>query len=495
MSGYFNEITNNIRLPFSYVEFDATKADRGLSSMTYNGLVVGQMSSSGTGTPLTIYNVTSEAQGQNLFGPGSMAAAMCTAWLKANTVTKLYALGVSDLEEGTAAQGSVSFSGTVTSAAPIYLYVGGQAVVIGTSLGVSGVDVTNSAVTAINSASYLPVTAAKTDISETSAKVVLTAKHKGLAGNDIDLRLSYYEETLPEGISYDIVKFTGGTGNPAPGPIIASLGDLRYHIIAWPWTDAASLNALKTELDDRWGPLRQNDGQAITVKSGSYAEVVTFTSGRNDKHLTVFASEGSPTLPWVDAAASSAVIAYYGEDDPARPFQTLSIPGVLAPNINDRWADFPEKNQALYSGCSARGVSASGDVIFLNVITTYRFNPLGAETSAYLQLNSLLTLSYIRYDWKNWITLKYPRHKLCSNDEAKNVDSGQAIITPLIGRAEAISRMYEWVRKGLVEAPEDFISKLIVERDPDNPNRLNWVMAPDLVNQFRVAATSIQYLL
>jgi phage tail sheath gpL-like len=189
------------------------------------------------------------------------------------------------------------------------------------------------------------------------------------------------------------------------------------------------------------------------------------------------------------------VIAYYGDDDPARPFQTLTIPGVLAPALEDRWSDFPEKNQALYEGCSVRGVNADGDVAFLNLITTYRYNELGAETQAYLQLNSILILSYLRYDWNNYLKLKYPRHKLTSDDNAKLVRPGQKIITPAIGKAEAICRMQEWVRQGLVEAPEDFKNRLIVERDEQNPNRLNWLIAPDLVNQFRIGATLIQYLL
>jgi phage tail sheath gpL-like len=68
-------------------------------------------------------------------------------------------------------------------------------------------------------------------------------------------------------------------------------------------------------------------------------------------------------------------------------------------------------------------------------------------------------------------------------------------MTPALGKMEAIARVEEWVRQGLVEAPEDFANNLIVERDPNNPNRLNWYMAPDLVNQFRVGATLISFLL
>jgi phage tail sheath gpL-like len=287
----------------------------------------------------------------------------------------------------------------------------------------------------------------------------------------------------------------GGAGNPDPVDIIEALGNTRYHMIAFPWTDTSSLDALRDELDSRWGPLRQIDGQAVVVKQGNFSELVTFCESRNDKHLTVLPSEGSPTLPWVDCAASVAILARYGDDDPARPFQTLVIPGVLAPLEKDRWSDFPEKNQALYSGCSVRGVTPEGQVMFLNVITTYRLNNWGAETQAYLQLNTLLTLSYLRYDWNNYLKTKYPRHKLASDEGVLKISPGQPIMTPSLGKAEMINRMDEWVSRGLVEAPDDFKDTLIVKRDETNFNRLNFIARPDLVNQFRVAGTLIQFLI
>jgi phage tail sheath gpL-like len=494
MSGYFSELPDSVMLPFAYVEFDPSQADRGLATMPFNVLLVGQALPTGTADFYEPKRPTTAAQGNEFFGVGSQLAQMVEAYFKANSYTKMTAIGVPDYTGGVQASGLLSFTGSVSSAAPLCLYIGGQLVRIATADGDSAKTVAANVVTAVNNAPGLPVTAIL-GTGELANQVTLKAKHKGDTGNDIDVRFGYLEEPWPVGLGVSITAFAGGSGNPEPGEIIASLGGQRYHIIAWPWTDTASLNALKEELDARWGPLRQIDGQAITVKAGTFAEVTTFTSGRNDKHLTVFASEGSPTLPWVDAAACAAVIAYYGADDPARPFQTLPIPGVLAPAVKDRWSDFPEKNQALMEGCSARGVNESGQVVFLNEITTYRFSPSGAETKAYQALNSLLTVSFLRYDWNNTIKLKYGRYKLADNDQGKNYAPGQKVMTPSLGRAEAIASVHKWMRMGLVEAPEDFAERLVVERDANNPNRLNWMMSPDLVNQFRIAATAIAFLL
>lgn len=490
MSGYFSELPDAVRLPFAYAEFDPSQADRGLSEMPFTVLLVGQMLPTGEAEPFVPLRPTTTAQADRWFGAGSQLGQMVAAYLKPNRLTKMLALGVPDFEGGVAAVGTLTITGEVTVPTPICLYIGGQLVRLGVAQGQSAEAVASALAILVNATPALPVTA------ESEAGVItLTAKHKGESGNDLDLRLGYLDEDLPQGLIFAIVPLAGGAGNPDAGDIIAALGNDRYHIIAWPWSDDTGLGYLKTELDSRWGPLRQIDGQAILVKPGTFAEVCTFASGHNNKHLTVFPTEGSPTPPWVYASVAAAIIAYYGADDPARPFQTLTLPGVLAPPVKSRWSDFPEKNQALYEGVSVCGVNDAGEVMLLNVITTYRTTAWGAETQAYLQLNTLLTLSYLRYDWNGYLARKYPRHKLAGDDEAKRYGPGQPIMTPKLGKAEAIARCHEWVRRGLVEAPDDFAARLEVTRDNQNPNRLNWLMQPDLVNQFRVAATAIRFLL
>jgi phage tail sheath gpL-like len=82
---------------------------------------------------------------------------------------------------------------------------------------------------------------------------------------------------------------------------------------------------------------------------------------------------------------------------------------------------------------------------------------------------TLFTLSYLRYDWRNHMLTKYPRHKL-ANDGTR-YGSGQAIITPKVGRAEAIGKFRQWEELGLVEGADQFKRDLIVERNSEDPNR------------------------
>ena len=50
-----------------------------------------------------------------------------------------------------------------------------------------------------------------------------------------------------------------------------------------------------------------------------------------------------------------------------------------------------------------------------------------------------------------------------------------------------------WV--GLVENLAAFKAHLIVERDPNNPNRVNVLYPPDLINQLRIFAVLAQFRL
>jgi phage tail sheath gpL-like len=167
----------------------------------------------------------------------------------------------------------------------------------------------------------------------------------------------------------------------------------------------------------------------------------------------------------------------------------------LTPARADIWPGFPEKNQGLFEGLSTRYVAPDGTVRLQKLITTHRLNALGAEDKAFLSLNAPLTLSYLRYDWNNYLKLKYPRHKLAGDEDAGRYDSSQPIMTPRLGRAEAIARFVDaWLPMGLVEGSGQFERDLLCERNKKNENRLDWLLRPDLMNQFEVAGTLFRHI-
>jgi phage tail sheath gpL-like len=68
-------------------------------------------------------------------------------------------------------------------------------------------------------------------------------------------------------------------------------------------------------------------------------------------------------------------------------------------------------------------------------------------------------------------------------------------VTPIIIKAELINQYQQDMYDGLVEDLQNFKAHLLVERDPDNPNRLNVLYPPDLINQLRIFAVLAQFRL
>lgn len=486
----FNQIPVQNRVPFAFVEFDNSRASQGASIQPWKILVLGQKLSAGTATALVPVQVSSEAQAKTLFGTGSMLARMFKFLLANNSVIEMWAVPQVDEGSGVAATGKLTVTGPATAAGTLALYIGGQVVNVAVAASDTADDVADAIVTAINADSSLPVTAAVdgTDANEAN----LTARHKGVAGNYIDVRLNYYDETTPTGISVAITAMSGGTTNPSVTAALDAIGDDRYNAIVLPWTDAANLTAIESELADRWGPLTQNDGHAYAAFSGSSADAATLGNSRNSPHVSIAHSYKVPNPPWEVAAALVGQVANSASIDPARPVQTLVLSGILAPKITERLTQ-TERNNLLYDGISTLRVGDGGEVRIERVITTYKTNGVGADDPSYLDVETINTLSYLRYDFRTYFLTKYPRHKLASDGTRFAI--GQAILTPNLARAECITKFRQWEELGLVEGIDQFKEDLIVERNAQDPNRLDIYLPPDLVNQFRVLAAQIAFRL
>jgi phage tail sheath gpL-like len=91
------------------------------------------------------------------------------------------------------------------------------------------------------------------------------------------------------------------------------------------------------------------------------------------------------------------------------------------------------------------------------------------------------------------ITNKYPRHKLANN--GTRFGPGQAIVTPNIIKAELVAEYRQDEYDGLVENGDAFKKFLMVERDDTDPNRVNVLYPPDVVNQLRMFAVLAQFRL
>ena len=91
------------------------------------------------------------------------------------------------------------------------------------------------------------------------------------------------------------------------------------------------------------------------------------------------------------------------------------------------------------------------------------------------------------------IMQKFGRHKLAN--DGTPFGYGQAIVTPRIIRAELVAAYSELISQGIAENMEAFKAYLIVERDANDPNRINVLLPPDLINQLRIFAMLVEFRL
>ncbi len=487
----FNEIPGDMRTPGVFVEFDNSNAISGPSIQPFKNLIVGQRLANGTVAALSPVRITNAETAAVNFGAGSMLAAMAAAHFTNNEFTETWAVALDDLPAGAVASGSILYGGTIT-AGTLHLYIAGDKLTVGVTSTDTLDDIATATVAAITAATHLPVTAAVDGV--TTSRVNLTAKHIGEVGNDLDIRFNFYAgEELPVGLTTTITAMVGGTGNPDADEIWPVLGDDQFNIIAFPYSDLANLADLEAELLDRWGPTKQNDGMASIAKAGLFSGTGAYGAARNSQNLNAMGTAPTFDPPYKWAASIAAVTSYYGNIDPARQLRTLILKGIRAPKVEDRFTE-QEKNLLLHDGISTYDVDSGGLVRIQRLITTYQESATGADDVSYLDVNTLLTLSYLRYDFRNHISRKFPRHKLA--DDGKRYNSTQAIITPKVGKAEAVAKFRQWEDLGLIELGDtDPADAIICVRNPQDVNRLDWQLKPDLINNFMIAGVQIQFVL
>lgn len=153
--------------------------------------------------------------------------------------------------------------------------IAGISFTIDVSESMSAEDLAAAIIDAVNEELTCPVTAAK---GEGNNKVVLTAKNKGTAGNDIDVRLNYYSsQETAEGVVINISQTAEGSVNASLEDTIAALGDEYFTDMATTLTDEANLKLLRTMLDKRFSAMIRNESTLYLAEKGTMSDLMTLS--------------------------------------------------------------------------------------------------------------------------------------------------------------------------------------------------------------------------
>lgn len=489
MTVSFNNIPSDIRVPLFYAEVDNSQANT--ATEVQRVLLLGQKLSAGSAAANVLQFVSRTDDAKTLYGQGSILARMHAFYRGIDPFGEVWCVGIPDAA-GTNATGSVALTGPATAAGTINLYIAGQKVAVGVVSGDTATAIGDAIAAAVNADSELPVTAANV-----TGTVTFTARHKGTLGNDILLQLNYRglagNESLPAGIAATITAMASGATDPTLTAAIAALGDEKFDFIIHPFSDATSLAALKTLMNDtagRWSYLSKIYGHCYTAKRGTAGALATFGDGNNDQHHTIVGIEASmPTPVWEMAAAYGGKNAAFLRADISRPTQTGELVGCLPAPAGSRFT-ISEKQSLLENGIATQ-TYGGGAVRIERAITTYQKNANSLPDDSYLDSEDMHKIAYVLRDLEGVITSKYGRCAL-ANDGTR-FGAGRVIVTPSIARGEILARCYALEEMGLLENIEVMKQYLIVERS--GSNRLNVLFPPDFVNALRIFALLAQFRL
>ena len=486
--GFKNYPGASNRLPGVFAEIDPSKANTGVVNL--RALIWGQITSAGTGVANVPVISQGVADAKIVGGPGSQLALMLAQYRARDPFGTVYLMPIADNGAGVAATGTLAFTAAPTAAGVINLYIAGQRVQQAVTSGMATTAIATALAATVNALGDLPVTA-----TVSTSTVTLTAKNKGLCGNDIDLRLNYAGaaggEVMPTGLAVTITAMASGATNPTLTTAITNLGDTPFEFHAIPWNDSTSLNNIDALMDDavgRWGWLSALYGHAFAAYRGTISALTTFGLTRNGDHISVMGFNDSPTPYWLWAADVCGACAVSVRADPALPFQTIPL-GVLAPPPQSCFIP-TDRNTLLFDGISTFKVNAAGQVSVERIITTNQTNAAGQADNSFLDAETLFTLAYVVRDIKSFVATTFARVKLVS--DATIVQAGSNIVTAGTVRAAIIARYIFLEQQGYVQNSTTFAQGILVENAGGG---LLKVLAPvDLANQLRQIAMLVQFV-
>ncbi|GFO67881.1 tail sheath protein [Geomonas limicola] len=466
---FFDSIPSSIRKPGRYMEFNTSLAVRTLPANKQRMLIVAQRLAAGTVAALVPTTVFSDADAALYFGAGSMAHLMVRAAIKANPYLDLTVCALDD-GAGAAATSTITIANAATAAGSLKLYIGNRYV----EIAIANQDAAATVATALNAeiGKYpdFPVTAGVV-----GAVVTLTARNKGTIANQIDVSA----EVTAKGTTATVVAMAGGTVDPTLATALAKVVPEQYHIIATPYNAQADLITLRDHLALVSGPMEQRPGVGVYAIDTALATATTLATAVDSGRIVGAYLRGTKSPSYEISAAYAAVLA--SEEDPARPLNTLELTGIAAPPVEQRLSR-TEQESCLANGVAPLEVGPGERVQIVRAITTYLHNVAGSSDISLLDVTTIRTLDYVRKACIERIALRFPRTKL-------------SVKTPPRVRVELLDVLQKLEQLEIVEAVADNAAGLIVERDDQDPNRVNAKIPTDVVNGLHVFAGRIDLLL
>lgn len=450
--------------------------------------LLGQYNAGKTPTNNVALAIASADEAASYFGRGSMLHLMAR---------KLFAgigAGTVEVDAIPLASGVGSSTGTITVVGPsvlagtMALYIAGERVPVAVSAAMAQNDIATAIAAAINANLDLPVSAeAATNV------VTLTARWVGLSANGITVRQDIQASDAgaePTGLTVTIVAMAGGSADPDITTALANFGGTWYTWVVCPYNATASVTIMEAAGVARIDPGVKRPFVGVVGYNDTRANFTTWLSSRNSPWTTAVPVEGSPNLPGEIAAAAVGSCAVSAQSEPARPFRTLALPGIV-PGSAAPWT-YSQRNTIEAAGGASTYVDASGIVRIHDLVTTYVTNALGAVDES----------------WRFTVTITNVQAKIYSLDQLfLSAPFDRAVVVDdnaVTGKSFAVSPKrvkgyiiqlidQQWIPEAWSKNRDDIVAGIVCEINAANPGRID-VLVPDIIAVgLRIMAVKYQW--
>lgn len=476
----FNQIVIS-NLPFIQAEISKRINTSGSVKQEYTCLIIGQKTSIGTANPEAIYDIFSTQEAIAKFGANSMLSRAVDGYLKSNKSVKLKVVALDDLAIGTQATGTLTISGTSTSAGTISFYIDGRFYRVPVSVGDTEVQIATILNNVINADETSLVTS-----SFALGVVTITSVHKGTFGNSLKMMMNYNsDEVTPAGITTSIVDMSSGSGDPdLTNFVVPLLEENQYNLIAQPYTDNANLILMKDALTDNFLATQMLDSLVLFSKEDTVTNMITKIEAINSPFIHSEDGANSFINPLEFLSITMGYVSDIAQNNPGAGYLNVELKGILALPQRIR----TERNVLAGSGVSTFKTNGTS-VIIEKMVSTYTKDAQGISDDAFRELRTILTLSYVRHSFIVRMA-QFQNFKL-GNDE-DTFGTGARVMTPNL-YAENLTFVYQQlIDDAVCENLALFEESLITEKVG---NRINSRFSINLINILEQQAMSIEFQL
>jgi phage tail sheath gpL-like len=451
-------------------------------------LIIACMAASATALPNIPVISAGVADAQAKYGAASVAAQMVADYQNQDSFGELWVLPIT-LPTGSAATGSIAFTGPATANGNLYLYIAGQLVTVPITSTETATAIGTAVAAAINALVGFPVTA-----SAATGTVTLTAVDTTISGGDIDIRFNYggtaAGQSTPAGVAFTITAFSGGVASPSLTTALANLGNKTFDFITCEFNDSVSRGSVLALLNDqtgRWSWSEELFGHAFYAYRGTLAALVTEGATVNDQHESILGVYDTPWPMYRCAADVTGACAVSLRANPAQPLQTLPL-NMPAPPIKSQFT-IGELNSLLYAGISTISVNDFGQVSIGRMITTYQLNAAGAPDASYLDVETMFQLMYVIRDLRSFLQATYARKQLVADGSiiaaGSNATTAQLILASVLGRYQTYCTL------AICQNYANFVAGAVAQNAGFGEVKLS--LPFDLANQLRVIASLVLF--